>query len=90
MSGSSLWIYALSAYSGQGIVVLGHWQYGSIGLASMDDVVSEMGCQKHRIHNRREPILNLVVSCRSGFLRLTLLIFWTREFFVVGTCPVHR
>lgn len=89
MSGSPLLIYALSAYAGQGIV-LGHWRYGSIGLAPMDNIVREIGCQKHRIHNRREPILNLGVSCRSEFLRLTLLIFWTREFFVVGICPVHH
>lgn len=89
MSGSPLLIYVLSAYSGQGIA-LGHWGYGSIGLAPMDNIVSETGCQKHRIHNRRGPILNLGVSCRSGFLRLILLIFWTREFFVVGTCPVRR
>lgn len=88
MSGSPFLIYALSAYSGPGLV-LGHCRYGSIGLVPLGNIVSEIGCQKHRIHNRRGPILNLGVSCRSGFLRLTLLIFWTREFFVVGTCPVH-
>lgn len=88
MRGSPLLIYVLNACSGQGIV-LGHWGYGSIELALMDNIVSKIGCQKHKIHNRRGPILNLSVSCRSGFLRLTLLIFWSRRFFVVGTCPVH-
>lgn len=48
-------IYLLSAYSGQSIV-LGHWGYGSTGLAPLGKLVHEMGCQKHIIH-KEESLL---------------------------------